>query len=236
MDPATGDIHLLYSRDNKEVFATRSTDGGLTWGPSTNITASLQFTLDVAHPFVATGPPGGLSLPSGRLVGAMYYNGVNGTRSAALFSDDHGATWARGTDVPVSQKPFPNASSVVYQGGESQVARLEQAGPGGLVMLMRVRGDFPPPPLAMPPWPSSADGVVAHAAQPNAVDHNHATAVSLDGGQSWSDASLLPIFSSFCEGSILTGAPLVPHALSVSLPSWRDADADGDGWWVTAGG
>lgn len=42
VDLVTGHIHLLYSRDNKEVFVTRSTDGGESWGASTNLTASLK--------------------------------------------------------------------------------------------------------------------------------------------------------------------------------------------------
>ena len=193
VDLVTGHIHLLYSRDNKEVFVTRSTDGGESWGPSTNLTASLKLELDPKSTFVATGPPGGVQLASGRLVGGFYYNGLNGTRSAAIFSDDHGATWRRGAEVFVSQTPLPNASSVVYMGGECQVTRYAPAGPQGLVMLMRVRGDFPT----------------------NAVDHNHATAISRDGGETWTVASLIHATSSYCEGSITT----VGDSVLISAPS-----------------
>eukprot|EP00900_Chrysochromulina_parva_P022067 jgi/Chrpa1/4494/Chrysochromulina_OHIO_Genome00018008-RA len=189
----TGHIHLLYSRDNKEVFVTRSTDGGESWGASTNLTASLKLELDPESIFVATGPPGGVQLASGRLVGGFYYNGLNGTRSAAIFSDDHGATWRRGAEVFVSQTPLPNASSVVYMGGECQVTSYAPAGPQGLVMLMRVRGDFPT----------------------NAVDHNHATAISRDGGETWTVASLIHATSSYCEGSIAT----VGKSVLISAPS-----------------
>lgn len=69
-DDITGHVHLLYSRDNRQVFATRSTDGGVSWEPSVNLTASLSLQLDAKNPFVATGPPGGIQLKgSGRLVG-----------------------------------------------------------------------------------------------------------------------------------------------------------------------
>ena len=218
VDLATQHIHLLYSRDNKEAFVTRSTDGGVTWGASVNLTASLKIELDPAKPFLATGPPGGIQLRSGRLIGAFYYNGRNGTRSASIFSDDHGAGWTRSDDVRVSLKPLPNASSVVYMGGESQVAQSPMGGPNDLVMLMRVRGDFPTPP---PPPPASTPAPSA----PNAVDHNHATAVSSDGGASWSAARLLPIQSPYCEGSIASagsGDGLGGGAVFLSTPSTRN--------------
>lgn len=221
VDLRTGHVHLLYSRDNKETFVTRSKDGGRSWGPSTNLTSSLKLQLDPTKPFVATGPPGGLQLDSGRLVGAFYYNGLNGTRSAAIFSDDHGASWKRGADVYVSATPLPNATSVVYNGGESQVARYPSGGSSGLVMLMRVRGDFPPPPSSPPPIALSVRAE-SHS-PPNAVNHNHATAVnhnhatalSKDGGETWSPASLLHIESPYCEGSIAT----VGGRLFLSTPS-----------------
>ncbi len=226
VDRVTGDVHLLYSRDNKEVFVTRSTDGGQSWGPSTNLTASLKLELDPTNTFVATGPPGGVQLASGRLVGAFYYNGLNGTRSAALFSDDHGASWRRGAEVRVSQTPLPNASSVVYMGGEAQVAEYQPAGAQGLVMLMRVRGDFPAlarhataaarrQPTLSAAGARAADALARAPAPPNAVDHNHAVAISSDGGQTWSAASLLHATSSYCEGSIAT----VGEAVLLSVPS-----------------
>lgn len=182
VDRVTKHVHLLFSRDNREVFTARSIDGGLSWGPSTNLTSALGLALDPSRPFVATGPPGGIQIEAtGRLVGAMYYNGLNGTRSMAIFSDDHGSTWRRGADVPVSARPIRNASSVVYIGGEAQVANYPRAGPSGLLMVMRVRGDFPSPPTVM--------------ARSNAVDHNTAVAISANGGLSWTAASLLPITS-----------------------------------------
>jgi len=222
VDRVTGHVHLLFSRDNREAFVTRSTDGGVSWAPSINLSASLNLELDPTNPFFATGPPGGIQLEiSGRLIGAFYYNGLNGTRSASIFSDDHGASWRRSADVQVSQTPLPNASSVVYNGGESQVAQDPTAGPNALVMLMRVRGDFPAPtqplPLsASPPPPLLASRV----ASPNAVDHNHATAVSSDGGATWSPASLLPIQSPYCEGSIATIARATPAPGGRAFGDW----------------
>lgn len=85
----------------------------------------------------------------------------------------------------------------VYMGGESQVA---QYGEGELAMLMRVRGDF----------------VDASGTAPRAVDHNHALSTSSDGGVTWSNASLLPIQSVYCEGSLVGTSG---GALLLSAPS-----------------
>lgn len=218
VDLVTKHIHLLYSRDNRDAFVTRSIDGGASWGASINLTASLKLELDPTKPLIFTGPPGGIQLESGRLIGAFYYNGKNGTRSASIYSDDHGASWRRSDDVPVSSTPLPNASSVVYIGGESQVAQSPTGGANDLVMLMRVRGDFP-----APPPPPSKTPMTAVAAAPNAVDHNHAIALSSDGGVTWSPARLLPIVSPYCEGSIATaGVGVVGGRVFLSTPSTRN--------------
>jgi len=229
VDLVTGTVHLIYSRDNREIFVTRSTDGGLTWGASANLTAALAFTLDPTNAFAASGPPGGLQLPSGRLIGAMYYVGLNGSRSAALLSDDHGATWRRGADVPVSQQPLPNASSVVYFSGESQVAPYPDGGPMAVAILLRVRGDFVASARGRQVWRAASAGRTS----PAAVDHNHALAISLDGGESWGAARLLPLTSSYCEGSVawdgtrlLLSAPSTTNGGRANLTLWsarRDA-------------
>lgn len=197
-DLVTGTLHLLYSRDNRQIFVTRSADGGVTWGTSSNITG--VFT-DVPVPFVGTGPPGGIQLPNGRLIAALYYNcpgnesscPSKSTRSFSLFSDDHGSSWQRGANV----QPGPT----VYMGGESQVAPYGSA--GNLAMLMRVRGDFPP-----------LQGLAARA-----VDHNHALAISSDAGATWSNATLLRLQSTYCQGSLISSAD---GSLLMSAPSTRN--------------
>ena len=65
MDQRTGTIILVFCRDNKEVFTLQSSDDGLTWGSMTNITAVVN---GGGWGFVGTGPPGGIQLPSGRLI------------------------------------------------------------------------------------------------------------------------------------------------------------------------
>ena len=65
VDQGTGTIILVFCRDNKEVFTLQSSDDGLTWGSMTNITAVVN---GGGWGFVGTGPPGGIQLPSGRLI------------------------------------------------------------------------------------------------------------------------------------------------------------------------
>lgn len=210
-DFSTGMLHLLYSRDNQQVYYTASADGGATWSDSTNLTATLKPTSD-PDAFVGTGPPGGVQLASGRLIFALYYNppAPAKTTSISAFSDDHGATWQLGGAVPVN----PTGHPAVYQGGESQVAVV--AG-NSLAMLMRVRGDF------------AAGGPSLGA--PRAVNHNHALATSSDGGITWSNASLLPLQTVFCEGSLLgagdgpllLSAPSTKNGVRANLTVWSSS-------------
>ena len=189
-DSSTGQLHLLFSRDNLQLFSTFSSDEGASWSPRRNLTAMLvPAALDPAHAFVATGPPGGLQLASGRLVAAMYANVVlantSTTLSYAVYSDDGGATWVRGAPA------LPGTT--MYNEGEAQIAVYGSR----LAMLMRGRGDFP------------RNAV-------NAVNHNHALSFSDDGGSTWSNSSLLHIQTTFCEGSIV-GTP--GGRLLISAPS-----------------
>jgi len=172
-DDSTGTVWLLYARDDNQVFVASSIDEGKSWGPSSNLTAQLKPNPDPKG-WIATGPPGGVQLASGRLVTAAYYNRVDKqTRAFAVFSDDHGKTWAHGNDVGIDS----TAGSQVWGGGESQVVKF--GGDGGLVMLIRARTAFA-----------------------NDVGHNHALAFSTDGGATWSNSTPLQIKTVYCQGSI----------------------------------
>ena len=210
VDLSTGVLHLLYSRDNQQVYYTVSADGGASWSNSTNLTSTLKPTSDPAA-FVGTGPPGGVQLANGRLITALYYNppAPGKTTSVSVFSDDHGATWKLGGAVPMN----PTGHPAVYQGGESQVATYGSSG-NQVAMLMRVRGD-----LAVGEPPLGA---------PQAVNHNHALATSSDGGTTWSNASLLPLQTVYCEGSLLgagdgpllLAAPSTENGVRANLTVW----------------
>jgi len=98
-----GTIHLLFSRDNKRLFHTHSTDDGRTWKPPTEHTAILN---ELDYPFVrlGTGPVHGIQLRSGRLVAPIWLCDrelqdrakeltPGRYRSGAIISDDAGRTW-----------------------------------------------------------------------------------------------------------------------------------------------
>ena len=93
-DLSTGTVFLLFARDDNELFVASSADDGVSWSASTNVTSALKPNPD-PKAWVASGPPGGVQLPSGRLVTAAYYNRASdgGTRAYAVYSDDHGKTW-----------------------------------------------------------------------------------------------------------------------------------------------
>lgn len=86
----SSDLLLLpFSRDNTAAAVLRSLDFGATWALST---AALPVA--AAWSWVATGPPGGLALPSGRLVVPIDRSGPGlPFASTAFLSDDAGATW-----------------------------------------------------------------------------------------------------------------------------------------------
>ena len=66
-----GSVHLVFARDNTQLFITSSTDGGASWSSRRNLTDSLKANPQTTR-FVASGPPGGVQLPSGRLVVGLY--------------------------------------------------------------------------------------------------------------------------------------------------------------------
>eukprot|EP01052_Picozoa_sp_SAG31_P029658 SAG31_NODE_2965_length_4843_cov_7.944140_2_plen_359_part_00 len=116
VDRKRGQILVLYNRRFVETWLIRSTDSGATWSVPRNLTGDIGV--------LAIGPPGGVQLPSGRLVQAVH--GAQGT--AALFSDD-GTSWKLGRPVG-----FP---STIRNGGESQLVD-DLRGSNTLSMLIRV--------------------------------------------------------------------------------------------------
>jgi len=106
VDRQRGVLHLMYGRKFTEVWDVISHDNGVTWADPFNITSKISATLGVA-----IGPPGGVQLPSGRLVLAVHGGACNGT--CAMYSDDGMQSWKIGNPVP-----FPTG---VGNGGESQL-------------------------------------------------------------------------------------------------------------------
>ena len=94
---------LLFTRDNKDVFVTISTDEGRSWSKPRDITAGVKHS---DWTWYATGPGNGIRLTrpphAGRLVVPCDHR-VKELRdrgpalhSHVIYSDDHGATWKLG--------------------------------------------------------------------------------------------------------------------------------------------
>ena len=98
LDEHTGIVHLIFTRDNQDVFATSSAraarpgpmSGPADWAPPRNI--SSVAVKDRSH-FVGTGHAAGLQLgdKAGTMLVPMYGGGSN---SFVLASEDRGASWA----------------------------------------------------------------------------------------------------------------------------------------------
>lgn len=93
-DRDTSDVHLIFTRDNAEVFYTRSHDAARvgtdspTWDPPRDISASA--VSKKGHGFIGTGHANGLQLRNGTLLAPLYGGGVS---SFVLRSDTHGRSW-----------------------------------------------------------------------------------------------------------------------------------------------
>ncbi|GAA1674141.1 hypothetical protein GCM10009745_16490 [Kribbella yunnanensis] len=120
IDNTTGEVFLFHglcvrlpentscSSDSSTVHVISSTDGGVTWGQSRNITSLFDH---FPHNWAMHGPgPGhGIQLASGRLLLTVGHRTIiTGVPTAdrhygvsTIYSDDHGRTWRSGGEVPM---------------------------------------------------------------------------------------------------------------------------------------
>lgn len=99
-DSETQTIFLLFCIDNDDVYVINSTDYGVSWGVSRNITASVKLQ---GWEWYATGPGHAIQLSSGRLLipcdhGSKEDDGIHADYlcSHVIYSDDHGLSWELG--------------------------------------------------------------------------------------------------------------------------------------------
>lgn len=121
----SGDVVLLFTRDNHTAYCTRSGDAGATWTPPTEITPACR---RFPYPWVriATGPVHGCQLSGGRLVAPVWlcnrdehdWKGRS-YRSGTLLSDDGGHSWRAGAVVG-DDTVGPNEGTV-YEKGDGTV-------------------------------------------------------------------------------------------------------------------
>lgn len=116
-------LHLIYEVEyglkekNGGVFYQQSTDEGKTWSKSAEILTELE-----DYNVFATGPGHGILTSGGRLIipvwmvkkdaGKEIESHHPGTVST-IYSDDHGATWQLGEEIPPGIVIDPNESTIV---------------------------------------------------------------------------------------------------------------------------
>lgn len=108
VDHRTGTIWLLFSKNNKRVLLSKSTDDGKSWSKPIDITRSA---LPAKWGWVGPGPGHGIQLRHGRHAGRLVipaWSGIEkdvpfGRRqlSYVIYSDDGGKTWQHGQPATV---------------------------------------------------------------------------------------------------------------------------------------
>ena len=136
--------------NNLEAWATRSTDDGASFAPPRNLTAAMKPRLPHRN-WWASGPPGGVVLPSGRGVFcANIEDPVGHPWSFAVWTDDGGRSYRTGYDAGAGRWRPGSRLSLWGGSGECQVARF---GPNGTRLAMLIRSQVP---LAHRPAPIAA--------------------------------------------------------------------------------
>jgi sialidase-1 len=130
----SGDVVLLFTRNNHTAYCTRSGDGGQTFSKPEEITSVCR---GFGYPWVriATGPVHGCELKSGRLLAPGWLSDrevhdpqPRSYRGCTLLSDDGGRTWRAGAVVG-NDEVSPNECTA-YEKSD-----------GTVVLNMRVRND-----------------------------------------------------------------------------------------------
>lgn len=100
-------IHLFFTRNNKRLFYTRSTDDGRSWAAPEERTEILH---DIEFPWrrIASGPVHGIQLSNGALVVPMWYCDEEPDapekryQAGVIFGNSEGTRWQAGGLVPES--------------------------------------------------------------------------------------------------------------------------------------
>jgi len=96
--------------DTGQYVLSKSTDGGLSWSDTINVTVDVKD--DPNWRLIFQGPGHGLAMRDGTLVFPSQYRDSSGTvRVCSVFSTDHGATWDFGSGVPTAS-PQTNENTV----------------------------------------------------------------------------------------------------------------------------
>ena len=178
-DPMDDTIYLLHTRNNSQLFLSRSNDDGSSFSEPVDVTSTLKF--GGVGGWVGTGHAGCIVLSSGPKKGRLViptYTSLPYT----VYSDDHGKSWNMGGGVP-AEKYFHGASA-----GEWTVSETgSYTSDGTPILLANVRNS-----------PNIPGGIVGKGYR--------LLSYSEDGGETWGpirEAKDLPEPIRGCEGSMV---------------------------------
>ena len=128
VDEVTGNIFLLFCKNNSQVFYSVSSDDGISWSNRVEITGTCK---QADWGWYATGPGHGIQLKRGaqaaRLVVPADHQRTNGVYGDhVIYSDDHGVTWQLGAVQDAANNINPN---------ENLAVELVSPGPAGGAQL-----------------------------------------------------------------------------------------------------
>ncbi|SEG99973.1 BNR repeat-like domain-containing protein [Nonomuraea solani] len=150
VDRTTGEVFLFFglcvrlpentscSSDSSTMYVISSKDGGLTWGARRELTglfAHFPYNWAMHGP----GPGHGIQLDSGRLLLSVAHRTIiTGVPAAerhygasTVYSDDHGATWKSGGEVPMGAGLPVVGEARLVQRADGRVVMNSRPGSGG---------------------------------------------------------------------------------------------------------
>lgn len=203
---AGDNIHLFFTRNNRRLFHTHSTDDGASWSDPKERTEMLR-GVDFPWVRIGTGPVHGIQRANGELVAPIWYcsaePGAEGIRyrSGVLLGSPDGSAWRAGGLVP-ERIPRLNECTVAeradgvlylnmraYKAGHRATATSAD---GGQIWTEPVPDESLPDPTCQGSILRLADGQFAFANIPNATSRSGlALRRSADEGRTWSNARVL---------------------------------------------
>ncbi|WP_427925497.1 exo-alpha-sialidase [Streptomyces sp. cg40] len=133
VDGQTGRVSLFWKGDGSNIYVKHSDDAGATWSATEDLTP-----LFASNPYGWTRdapiPGHGIQLSTGRLLMPVMHRAASTATDAnygmdMLYSDDHGATWHRGS--PLMDATYPINESRVYERSDGAVVLNGRWGSGG---------------------------------------------------------------------------------------------------------
>ncbi|BFT70711.1 exo-alpha-sialidase [Paenibacillus sp. P36] len=160
----------------------KSEDDGLTWSRPIELNPAVK---EAWMAFIGAGPGRGIQIKhgnyKGRLVFPIYFSNHHGKMSCAvIFSDDHGKSWRRGAS-PNDGRTFIGqslkAETLSAEGADLTESQVIELPDGGLRVYMRNHAGL----------------------------HRTAVAMSLDGGETWSETKYdQALLDPVCQSSVIT--------------------------------